>query len=104
MPSGYLLCNATVSHPLADTKNSSMKSFQGARARELAGFLNKVPAVRHAFAYGSGVFTQEGLYGSNNQERPMLDFILAVDDPVAWHDQVEIRLNKLHGLFPVSKI
>lgn len=67
----------------------------------LAGF----PPVAHAFGYGSGVFKQPGLYdhpaqqevagsggtgggGGGDGDRPMLDFIFAVDDPVAWHTEV----------------
>ena len=35
-----------------------------------------------AIAYGSGVFRQEG-YAED--EKPMVDFIFAVDDPLKWH-------------------
>lgn len=43
-----------------------------------------------AFAYGSGVFTQPGLYpsGGAQQQRGMLDVIFAVTNPAAWHQQV----------------
>lgn len=75
----------------------------------LHSVLRDFPAVDHAFAYGSGVFTQPGLYeaprdgagggestsgvsgGSSagaQADRPMLDFIFAVEDPVAWHEEV----------------
>ena len=86
----------------------------------LTAVLDSFPPVQHAFAYGSGVFSQPGLYGEHEGtdcvaggaagaslegsdssraaaaaaaaavagDRPMLDFIFAVDDPVAWHTEV----------------
>ena len=60
--------------------------------QELRGVLSQFPAVRHAFAYGSGVFEQPGLYaaagGNGACARPMLDFIFAVDSPIDWHHEV----------------
>ena len=49
------------------------------------------PSVQHAFAYGSGVFKQPGLYadGTTQHEGPMIDMIFAVDDPLAWHQEVK---------------
>lgn len=38
--------------------------------------------LRLAFAYGSGVFQQQG---HKDVSKNMLDFIFAVDDPVSWH-------------------
>jgi len=38
--------------------------------------------IQMAFAYGSGVFKQEGHKSTKDN---MLDFILVVDDPLAWH-------------------
>ncbi|KAL4430151.1 hypothetical protein ABPG77_004933 [Micractinium sp. CCAP 211/92] len=69
----------------------------------------------HAFAYGSGVFKQPGLYdghleapagapaaatagSSTAGDRPMLDFIFAVDDPVAWHAE-NLRQHAHHYSF-----
>jgi hypothetical protein len=57
------------------------------RARELSEFLKTLPSVQHAFAYGSGIFQQRGLYAAGGTG-PMLDFIIAVDDPIEWHDKV----------------
>ncbi len=74
-------------------------------AEVLHTVLASFPPVQHAFAYGSGVFKQPGLYdghleapagapaaatagSSTAGDRPMLDFIFAVDDPVAWHAEV----------------
>lgn len=59
------------------------------RARELSAFLKTLPVVQHAFAYGSGIFPQKGLYESGGKGKgPMLDFIFAVEDPESWHEQV----------------
>ena len=38
--------------------------------------------IRYAFAYGSGVFAQDGY---TNASRPMLDFIFAVTHSAHWH-------------------
>jgi len=43
--------------------------------------------IRYAFAYGSGVFEQDG-YATNNQKsksEPMLDFLFAVTHASHWH-------------------
>lgn len=44
--------------------------------------------IRYAFAYGSGVFEQDGYTTSNPQSKdgPMLDFMFAVSHPSHWHD------------------
>lgn len=57
-------------------------------AKQLRGVLDDIPHVQHAFAYGSGVIVQPDLYESHSTNKPMLDFIFAVDDPVEWHAQV----------------
>lgn len=73
-------------------------------AAVLRSVLADFPPVQHAFAYGSGVFEQPGLYerppqgppegaaaaaaDGSSGDRPMLDFIFAVDDPIAWHEEV----------------
>lgn len=48
------------------------------------------PGISFGFAYGSGVFVQPDLYQPNAPagSGPMLDFIFAVSDPIAWHQQV----------------
>ncbi|ELU03060.1 hypothetical protein CAPTEDRAFT_92307 [Capitella teleta] len=48
-----------------------------------------------AFAYGSGVFQQQG---HNDKSANMLDFIFAVDDPQEWHKQNMAR-NPKHYSF-----
>ncbi|XP_049622263.1 phosphatidate cytidylyltransferase, mitochondrial isoform X2 [Suncus etruscus] len=49
-----------------------------------------------AFAYGSGVFRQAG--PSSNQKDSMLDFVFAVDDPLAWHKR-NLKKNWNHYSF-----
>ncbi|TDL22243.1 Mmp37-domain-containing protein [Rickenella mellea] len=42
--------------------------------------------IRYAFAYGSGVFEQEGYVTQPDEgKRPMLDFMFAVRHPSHWH-------------------
>jgi hypothetical protein len=58
--------------------------------------LSRFPSVDHAFAYGSGVFNQPGLYDNTSTSSkllgsryaPMIDLIFAVENPIAWHAQV----------------
>src|SRR5262245_53177870 len=40
--------------------------------------------IRYAFAYGSGVFEQEGA-ALDKGKKPMLDFMFAVSHPEHWH-------------------
>jgi len=62
--------------------------------------------IRYAFAYGSGVFEQAG-YGSPGegsgahqgaQDRPMLDFVFAVNHPDHWHS---INMHQFPGHYPL---
>lgn len=41
--------------------------------------------IRYAFAYGSGVFEQDGYTRSNAADAPMLDFMFAVTHPAHFH-------------------
>ena len=41
--------------------------------------------IRYAFAYGSGVFEQDGYTQSNAAGAPMLDFMFAVTHPAHFH-------------------
>ena len=50
--------------------------------------------IRYAFAYGSGVFEQDG-YLSNAPDRPMLDFMFAVSHPSHWHS-INLARNPSH--------
>jgi len=49
-------------------------------------------AMRLVFAYGSGVFQQDG---NANVAKNMIDFIFAVDEPVSWHRE-NIEMNARH--------
>ncbi|KAK3281716.1 hypothetical protein CYMTET_10513 [Cymbomonas tetramitiformis] len=49
--------------------------------RELAQALVHFPPIKHAFAYGSGVFGQKGALDMLR----MVDYILVVDSPCEWH-------------------
>jgi len=50
--------------------------------------------IRYAFAYGSGVFEQEGYQSTPANESPMLDFIFAVTHPSHFHS---INMNQHPG-------
>lgn len=41
--------------------------------------------IRYAFAYGSGVFEQDGYEMKESEEKPMLDFMFAVTHPDHFH-------------------
>eukprot|EP00898_Chlorokybus_atmophyticus_P008046 jgi/Chlat1/8242/Chrsp77S07671 len=86
---------------------------------ELAAPLRVLPPVAHAFAYGSGVFPQRAAApaaaaaaswpeastaaaasggGDENKaeaDTPMTDYILAVEDPAAWHAE-NVAANRPH--------
>lgn len=51
-------------------------------------FLKRVPEVVMAFGYGSGVFVQKDLYRGG--ERPQVDFVFGVEDPLSWHEEVTL--------------
>ena len=61
--------------------------------------VHRFPRSAHAFAYGSGVFRQPGLY--RRHEKPMIDLIFVVDDPITWHQQVKTTS---HGDLPVLSL
>ncbi|EPQ54609.1 Mmp37-domain-containing protein [Gloeophyllum trabeum ATCC 11539] len=53
--------------------------------------------IRYAFAYGSGVFEQDG-YGPTSAGAPMVDFMFAVTHADHWHS---INLNQHPGHYPL---
>ncbi|TCD61285.1 Mitochondrial translocator assembly and maintenance protein 41 [Steccherinum ochraceum] len=56
--------------------------------------------IRYAFAYGSGVFEQDGYQSTNpaSKEGPMLDFLFAVTHAQHWHS---INMNQFPGHYPL---
>ena len=54
--------------------------------------LSEFPEVTMAFAYGSGVFTQQD---NENAKDNMLDLLFVVDDSLQWH-QENLNRNKFH--------
>lgn len=65
-------------------------SAQDGLREQLGTVLHDLPPVQFAFAYGSGVFHQPGLYdrASGNSLPPMIDLMFAVQDPEIWHAEV----------------
>jgi len=59
-----------------------------------ASELETFPPVRHAFAYGSRVFSQPGA-AALQDEPPLLDLLFAVDDAESWH-AANLAANRLH--------
>eukprot|EP00210_Caulerpa_lentillifera_P001992 g1910.t1 len=57
-------------------------------------FTETLPSIELAFAYGSGAFHQPKLYQSGDT-LPLLDFIVAVHDPLDWHTQ-NLVINPSH--------
>lgn len=51
--------------------------------------------IRYAFAYGSGVFEQDGYTTKESGEKPMLDFMFAVTHPSHWHS-INMHQNPSH--------
>ena len=59
-----------------------------AASYSLRDVLSILPGVRHAFAYGSAVLAQPGLYEPHDSTGRLVDFIMAVDETEEWHQQV----------------
>jgi len=51
--------------------------------------------IRYAFAYGSGVFEQDGYLSS---KKPMIDFVFAVNHSSHWHS---INMTQFPGHYPL---
>ena len=49
-------------------------------------YLTSLPAYDFALTYGSGVFRQKG-YSEKDKKNAMLDVIIGVRDPEAWHKE-----------------
>ncbi|BDA51403.1 phosphatidate cytidylyltransferase, mitochondrial [Coccomyxa sp. Obi] len=61
---------------------------------DFSDLIDEFPGMRHAFAYGSGVFNQPGLY-EDNVKKAMIDFIFVVENPASWHYK-NLRRHKAH--------
>jgi len=87
-------CNKKIRRSLSDNKKSIIKP--AVQQREYAFFhrvLESLPQNRSlAFAYGSGVFKQDGQSWTRNS---MSDFIIVTDDPLKWHKE-NLRQNPAH--------
>lgn len=55
---------------------------------DFSDLIDAFPSMRHAFAYGSGVFNQPGLY-EDIGKKAMIDFIFVVENSASWHYKVE---------------
>ncbi|GAA6055693.1 hypothetical protein JCM3770_001024 [Rhodotorula araucariae] len=66
--------------------------------RDLEDVLQHFAApVRYAFAYGSGVFRQQGY---TDKDKPLLDFVFAVSHPSHWH-AINMQQNPQHYSLPM---
>lgn len=56
--------------------------------------------IRYAFAYGSGVFEQEGYKAptAGSKDAPMVDFMFAVTHASHWHS---INMHQYPGHYPL---
>lgn len=54
--------------------------------------------IRYAFAYGSGVFEQDGYAQKEGSEKPMLDFMFAVTHPAHFHS---INMQQFPSHYPL---
>ena len=64
-------------------------------ALDSRGLLAAFPPVAYAFTYGSGVFRQASY---SQIDRPMVDCVFAVDDPLEWH-RANMASNPSHYSF-----
>lgn len=72
--------------------NQSIEIEEGLQ-RELDGILGTFNSpIQYAFGYGSGVFKQSGY---NEKDKPQIDLIIAVNDPVEFHRR-NMRENSSH--------
>lgn len=75
---------------MEDAANGTITSI-----KNLQAIISTFPEeIDYAFGYGSGVFVQEE-NSINTNENAMIDLILSVSDPTAWH-QKNIHSNPVH--------
>ncbi|CAN0117076.1 unnamed protein product [Phaeothamnion confervicola] len=69
--------------------------------------LESMPPVDFAAAYGSGALEQHGYKydGMNPTSLPMLDLMLGVEDPAAWHaDNLRRQGERARGHFSAERV
>lgn len=83
--------------PTAVPKMSQMTREESAHRQKILDILQsmKLPKFNYAFAYGSGVFSQTTKSKAVGGTAPMIDMVIAVQDPVHWH-AMNMRTNPHH--------
>ena len=76
---------------------SRLTSEESSHRRRLVSVLNKMklPQPLYAFAYGSGVFSQAPKSQQTGSTPPMIDMIIAVQNPEHWHAR-NMQVNPHH--------
>ncbi|WFD22583.1 hypothetical protein MEQU1_001255 [Malassezia equina] len=83
--------------PTAVPQMSQMTRDEAAHRQKILGILNsmKLPKYNYAFAYGSGVFSQTTKAKAVGGTAPMIDMVIAVQNPAHWH-AMNMRTNPHH--------
>ena len=94
--------SATINHLPPNFGQNQLLSVPDSTRALLESIVSEFNApIRYAFAYGSGVFSQDGyadVAGKKGEDVPMLDFIFAVRHPGHWHS---INMNQFPSHYPV---
>lgn len=101
--SGNKVCRIAKQFPAPFVLPTAMPDMSKRTAEEAAHRQNilrilhgmNLPAVQYAFAYGSGVFSQAPVSKKEKGSPPMIDMVVAVQDPVHWHAANMLR-NRSH--------
>jgi len=83
--------------PTAVPKMSQMARDEAVHRQRILGILNamRLPKYNYAFAYGSGVFSQTTKAKAVGGTAPMIDMVIAVQEPAHWH-AMNMRANPHH--------
>ncbi len=87
---------------VTNIKSSGVKDLRSNLARLLHDHF-PVAGIDHAFAYGSGVLPQPGLYQLGDSQAPMVDLLFVVREPVDWHT-ANMSRNPHHYAKPMSML
>lgn len=73
--------------PTAVPKMSQMTRDEALHRQKILSILNamRLPKYNYAFAYGSGVFSQTTKAKAVGGTAPMIDMVIAVEEPAHWH-------------------